>query len=163
VDDVDPITGAVSFVDSQMCLTVWPAFPAAATHIFETVQDSAQGRAQGEAASTHGSEDDPNDDQPDAVTGMVLKNGKFKCNRRECTRTTFSRTHELRRHYITVHARQKPEFWCRVQFCSRSAVAGGKAFHRKYRLQDHMRKIHNREIRMTNAPGATEGSSVVAR
>lgn len=142
MDDVDSIMGAVSFVDSQMSLTSWPAFPATATQMFETVQDSAQGHAQGEAASTHGSEDDPNDDQPDAVIGMVLRHGKFKCNRRECTLTTFSRTAELRRHYTTVHARQKPEFWCRELFCARSAASNGRPFPRKDKLRDHVQKMH---------------------
>ncbi|KAF2827047.1 hypothetical protein CC86DRAFT_370118 [Ophiobolus disseminans] len=92
------------------------------------------------------SPEDSSEDEPTnnvAQIGIVLANGKYKCNLLECAHKKFSRPAELRRHHDTIHAALKPEFWCRVPFCPRSAAAGGKAFRRKYRLQDHMRKLHN--------------------
>jgi hypothetical protein len=83
-------------------------------------------------------------DDPNTAIGTALKNGTFKCNNILCANKSFKRPAELRRHYNTIHATQKPEFWCEVMFCNRSAAAGGKPFHRKYRLQAHMRTMHNR-------------------
>ncbi|KAF1843039.1 uncharacterized protein K460DRAFT_258993, partial [Cucurbitaria berberidis CBS 394.84] len=70
--------------------------------------------------------------------GTVLVNGKFECNQRQCSSKTFGRPAELRRHYATIHAVQKPEFWCHIVSCERS-----KPFSRKDKLTDHVRKAHD--------------------
>jgi hypothetical protein len=88
--------------------------------------------------SSHSSESDS-----DIAIGTAMKNGQYKCVNALCSRRSFKRPAELKRHYHTTHAVEKPEFWCEVMFCSRSAAAGNKPFHRKYRLQDHIRKIHD--------------------
>lgn len=77
------------------------------------------------------------------VIGSMLLNGKFKCSQRECVKKTFKRAAELRRHHNTVHSTQKPEFWCLISSCERSAASGTKPFSRKDKQGDHMRKMHN--------------------
>ena len=74
--------------------------------------------------------------------GIVLMNRKFKCSERQCGSKTFNRPAELRRHYLTIHASQKPEFWCHVPACNRSAALGIKSFSRKDKLEEHIRKSH---------------------
>ncbi|KAF2824778.1 hypothetical protein CC86DRAFT_266303, partial [Ophiobolus disseminans] len=68
--------------------------------------------------------------------------GKFKCLEQRCSRKTFNRQAELRRHYDTTHAPRKPEYWCRVASCQRSHANGGYPFPRRDKLRDHMRKVH---------------------
>jgi hypothetical protein len=76
--------------------------------------------------------------------GTVLYDGKFKCNMpmARCSRATFGRMHELRRHYDTVHVAMR-QFWCVEPFCERTAAAGGKPFPRLDKLRDHERKKHH--------------------
>jgi hypothetical protein len=84
------------------------------------------------------------DDDSDAAMGTALKNGLFKCILKQCADITFKRPAELKRHYNTIHAAQKPEFWCNVPSCDRSVAAGGRPFHRKDKLQDHVQRKHER-------------------
>ena len=83
-------------------------------------------------------------DTEDTVTniGSVLNNGKFICDHMDCVGRTFTRQAELRRHHTTLHAANKPEFWCRVSTCRRSMGKGGKAFPRKDKLMAHVRSMH---------------------
>jgi hypothetical protein len=97
-----------------------------------------------EPASSESSSNDVDDSN--TAIGTVLNNGTFKCSVEQCAKKSFKRPAELKRHYNTTHAAQKPEFWCEELFCDRSAGIGGRPFHRKYRLHDHMRKIHGREV-----------------
>jgi len=83
-------------------------------------------------------------DVEDAIAriGSVLSNGKFMCEDKKCTGRTFGRRAELQRHYETIHAVNKPNFWCRVSTCPRSINQGGEAFNRKDKLMAHIRTIH---------------------
>jgi hypothetical protein len=83
-------------------------------------------------------------DDPNTMIGSFHHNGKFKCLEPRCARKTFNRQAELRRHYDTIHAPRKPEYWCRVASCQRSQANGGYPFPRRDKLRDHMRKIHGR-------------------
>jgi hypothetical protein len=74
--------------------------------------------------------------------GSVLSNGKFVCEAKGCESQTFARQAELRRHHTTLHAANKPDFWCQVPTCRRSMIGGGKAFHRKDKLAAHVRSMH---------------------
>jgi hypothetical protein len=104
----------------------------------------------------------PNDDSDQAI-GTALKNGRYKCNVETCAKTSFKRPAELKRHYNTIHAVQKPEFWCEVLFCERSLAgaagiaAGGQPFHRKYRLQAHMQKVHHDGVNVGSSEDMTDG------
>ncbi|KAH7350405.1 hypothetical protein BKA66DRAFT_541164 [Pyrenochaeta sp. MPI-SDFR-AT-0127] len=80
-----------------------------------------------------------------AAIGIVLRNGKFKCNEVQCANKTFSRPAELKRHHNTAHAARKPEFWCAIPSCKRSAaIEGGTPFPREDKLRDHVQKVHDR-------------------
>ena len=83
-------------------------------------------------------------DDSNTVIGTFRHNGKFKCIEPRCARKTFNRQAELRRHYDTIHAPRKPEYWCRVATCPRSRANGGYPFPRRDKLRDHMRKVHGR-------------------
>ena len=85
-------------------------------------------------------------DDSNTTIGTVLINGTFKCSMIKCATRSFKRPAELKRHYNTTQAARKPEYWCGELLCDRSAGLGGRPFHRKYRLHDHMRKIHGREV-----------------
>lgn len=109
----------------------------------------AQGHiAVGNATTFHPGTSDSDDS--DTAIGTALKNGRFKCNMPQCATKSYKRPAELRRHYNTRHAADKPEFWCEVLHCDRSAGTGGRPFHRKYRLQDHMRKLHGGRVEMSS-------------
>lgn len=85
------------------------------------------------------------DQGPAAAIGTVMYNGRFKCNMpaRRCSRATFGRMNELRRHYDTVHVVANP-VWCVEPLCVRTLAAGGKPFPRLDKLRDHERKVHHR-------------------
>lgn len=74
--------------------------------------------------------------------GSVLNNGKFMCDYERCAGQTFSRQAELRRHHTTIHAFNKPNFWCPHTSCRRSMSGGGEAFHRKDKLTAHIQSMH---------------------
>lgn len=112
-------------------------------------QDSLDPVTAQTATTVHVSPSDGDNDS-DAAIGIVLKNGRFKCNMAQCADKSHGRTAELRRHYDTTHATKKPEFWCQVLHCDRSAAVGGQPFHRKYRLQDHMRNLHGGRVEMSD-------------
>jgi hypothetical protein len=82
-----------------------------------------------------------NVDEAATRIGSVLNNGKFMCDDKGCADLTFGRQAELRRHYATFHAINKPNFWCQVSFCQRSKK-GGVPFHRKDKLISHIRSVH---------------------
>lgn len=77
-----------------------------------------------------------------AKIGSVLSNGKLVCDAEGCKSLTFGRQAELRRHHTTLHATNKPNFWCQVPNCRRSANLGGRAFHRKDKLAAHVKSMH---------------------
>lgn len=81
----------------------------------------------------------------DAVAriGSVLSNGRFVCDVEGCGAQTFARQAELRRHHTTLHATNKPNFWCHVPTCRRSISRGREAFHRKDKLVAHVRSMHS--------------------
>jgi hypothetical protein len=83
-------------------------------------------------------------DVEDAVTkiGSLLSNGTFVCDDERCAGRTFARQAELRRHHTTIHAANKPSFWCHVPTCQRSMSGGGSAFHRKDKLMAHVQSMH---------------------
>jgi len=97
------------------------------------------------AADASSSVDTADDEAPGNVVriGHVLENGKYTCVLGTCARKTFNRPADLRRHHSTIHAIQRPQFWCTVSTCPRSAAAGGQAFRRRYRLHHHVRKMHS--------------------
>jgi hypothetical protein len=133
-------------VHHQARISSTPAqYPAVSSESYSQVVDIQRTRhtTLSDQASTEESSIDSDSDQD---IGAVLKNGKYRCNVLACAEKIYKRPAELRRHYNTIHAAQKPEFWCQVMFCNRSAAAGGKTFHRKYRLQDHMRKMHADQV-----------------
>ncbi|KAH7110528.1 hypothetical protein B0J11DRAFT_586114 [Dendryphion nanum] len=77
-----------------------------------------------------------------ARIGSVLDNGQFVCDDEVCAGRTFARQADLRRHHTTLHATDKPNFWCHVSLCRRSMGGGGEAFHRKDKLMAHVRSMH---------------------
>jgi hypothetical protein len=77
-----------------------------------------------------------------ARIGYVLDNGHFVCDDQVCVGRTFARQADLRRHYTTLHAANKPNFWCHVSACRRSIGGGREAFHRKDKLKAHVRSMH---------------------
>ncbi|KAH8702998.1 hypothetical protein GQ44DRAFT_692794 [Phaeosphaeriaceae sp. PMI808] len=84
-------------------------------------------------------------DVEDVITriGSVLSNGKFICDNERCAGRTFARRADLKRHHTTLHAVNKPNFWCQVPSCSRSMSARGGAFHRKDKLMAHVWNMHH--------------------
>ncbi|KAF2736993.1 hypothetical protein EJ04DRAFT_399166, partial [Polyplosphaeria fusca] len=68
---------------------------------------------------------------------------KFVCDVEGCGGQTFARHAELRRHHTTLHASNKPNFWCHVTTCQRSMSGGGRAFHRKDKLVAHVQSMHS--------------------
>jgi hypothetical protein len=85
----------------------------------------------------------PKVDDVVARIGSVLSNGRFVCDAEGCEIQTFARQAELKRHHTTLHAANKPTFWCQVSTCRRSMTGGGKAFHRKDKLAAHVRSMHS--------------------
>lgn len=75
--------------------------------------------------------------------GSVLSDGKLVCDLNICAGTTFARLADLKRHHITLHAVNKPSFWCHVLGCRRSVGGSGGAFRRKDKLNAHVRKEHS--------------------
>ncbi|KAH8723292.1 hypothetical protein GQ44DRAFT_570872, partial [Phaeosphaeriaceae sp. PMI808] len=67
---------------------------------------------------------------------------KFMCDDERCAGRTFVRQADLRRHHTTLHATNKPNFWCHVALCRRNMSVGGEAFHRKDKLMAHIRSVH---------------------
>jgi hypothetical protein len=81
-------------------------------------------------------------DSPDTVIGSMYHSGRFKCLHPGCARKSFGRQAELKRHHETIHATQKPAYWCRVPSCERSRARGGYPFTRRDKLNDHVRAMH---------------------
>jgi hypothetical protein len=129
------------FLTSENFLATWVPMPESDGQISKMTEQSRQNAIDQEPLAADLA---PQDDDSDAAIGTALKNGKFKCILERCARKTFKRQAELRRHYKTIHAAQKPEFWCNVLSCDRSVAAGGRPFHRKDKLQDHVQRMHER-------------------
>jgi hypothetical protein len=83
---------------------------------------------------------------PETVIGSVLKNGRLTCSNPLCTGKSFGRQAELNRHYDTTHAAYKPEFWCPVTTCRRSACLGIRSFPRIDKLKSHIESVHGSEV-----------------
>jgi hypothetical protein len=75
--------------------------------------------------------------------GFVLSNGRLMCNHEKCAGRSFARKAELKRHYTTLHAHSKPNFWCPFPACPRSEHRGDNAFHRKDKMTSHVRSMHS--------------------
>ena len=128
---------------SQESALPTPNAPLSTLQIFEYGSadrpvDMTQDQSQTSSTVTHTS------DTEDTVTkiGSVLNNGKFACDYEECVGRTFTRQAELRRHHTTLHAANKPRYWCWAPTCRRSMGRGGKAFPRKDKLMAHVRSMH---------------------
>lgn len=93
-----------------------------------------------EYGEEHNEEDD-DDIEDDEAIGVYLKNGKLGCPQPSCNARRFGRLAELKRHYETFHAVQKPQYWCEFDWCSRGRD-GIKPFNRQDKRRDHMRNIH---------------------
>jgi hypothetical protein len=65
-----------------------------------------------------------------------------------CKHKAFTRWYDLRRHYAGTHSNDGPAFWCHVDGCERSEIQGGRAFPRKDKLSDHVRKAHRGDERV---------------
>jgi hypothetical protein len=91
--------------------------------------------------------DSEGDVDSETVIGFVLGNGRFRCQDRCCRHKTFRRLAELRRHYESTHAK-KLAFWCGVPSCDRSRGLGQRPFHRKDKLNNHVRAMHGSEVWM---------------
>jgi len=76
----------------------------------------------------------------DPIIGTTRLRGSIRCQYLGCT-STFGRRTELRRHHRTLHAVQRPEFWCSEPSCGRSE--GGRPFHRSDKMREHERKKHH--------------------
>jgi hypothetical protein len=98
-------------------------------------------------------------DDTNAPIGFALNSGTFKCNVNQCAHKCFSRFADLQRHYRTTHALQKPAYHCEFVFCERSAAAGGEPFRRRYRLQNHLNKMHPQAADPRDSIVAIEGES----
>jgi hypothetical protein len=72
------------------------------------------------------------------ATGTYL----FQCCHRACSHTSFRRVYDVSRRHDSKHATARPQFWCTVGGCDRSAVVGDRPFPRKDKLKDHVRKVH---------------------
>jgi len=147
-----------NILSERVLMTDWPAVLETSTPAPSSDRMVLASQLQARAADSEDSEDASDDDVSDNVAriGIVLANSKYKCNLLQCAHKTFNRPAELRRHHSTIHATQRPEFWCTVSSCTRSAAGGGEAFRRKYRLRDHMRKVHN-----GGGPSGTTGAAQV--
>ena len=75
-----------------------------------------------------------------ATVGAIRPRRGIECQHPDCT-STFGRAAERNRHYRTLHALRKPEFWCSDPTCERSR--GGRAFTRSDKLREHERKRHH--------------------
>ena len=111
----------------------------------DVVCTEQQGRGSRTAVDTTDAIDatDDNDDGTVTFIGSVLSNGKYACNNESCSGQTFGRPWELRRHHTTLHAADKPSFWCHDPACHRSAGGGGEAFHREDKLTAHVKSMHS--------------------
>lgn len=54
---------------------------------------------------------------------------------------TFTRHADLKRHIDTVHGK-KTSHWCPMEGCPRAEADGNKAFPRKDKRDEHVRKVH---------------------
>jgi hypothetical protein len=142
--------GGYGFADS------WPYMPAASAQPCHDGFITAHEQGEAFTAEHESGEEDEIEEEDETgnrssaalpalvpAIGTVLYNGKFKCNMpmRRCSRATFGRMHELRRHYDTVHVAMR-QFWCVEPLCERTAAAGGKPFPRLDKLRDHERQKH---------------------
>jgi hypothetical protein len=165
----DPeLLGSDLNADHQTRTRLAPAkFPATLTEPFGQAVASGEQTRQTQQNNSHcdsfTADDSTPDDDSNQAIGTALKNGRYKCIMQACANISFKRPTELRRHYNTIHAVQKPEFWCEVEFCERSlagaagVAAGGQPFHRRYRLQAHMQKVHHDGFNTGSSEDMTDG------
>jgi hypothetical protein len=72
----------------------------------------------------------------------------FKCHDPKCANLTFGRSYEMKRHYNGAHATAPTIYWCEVEGCPRSKVAGDRPFPRKDKVKDHFESVHGGETEM---------------
>ena len=84
------------------------------------------------------------------MIGFIFGNGEasedqYKCRAPACSRLTFGRLAELKRHNACRHGGHDgklPQFWCPVEKCERSKTGQGGAFPRKDKMFDHLSRMH---------------------
>jgi hypothetical protein len=86
-------------------------------------------------------------ERPNRMIGNIYRQDDsdeyiFMCHSPSCNHKTFTRWYDLRRHHDGTHSNEGPTFWCQVNGCECSNVEGGRAFPRKDKLNDHVRKMH---------------------
>ncbi|KAH7406457.1 hypothetical protein DE146DRAFT_391989 [Phaeosphaeria sp. MPI-PUGE-AT-0046c] len=115
------------------------------THVSRQPSPSAvfHTEQQGRGSRTTITEVDDDDDEAVTRIGYVLSNRKFVCNHQRCVGQSFGRLTELKRHQTTLHAANKPNFWCHEPTCPRSVGGGDKPFHRKDKLAAHVNSMHS--------------------
>jgi hypothetical protein len=120
--------------------------PFFSAHDFLVTQDNAYGvNPTTSAVSMLGSPSTSlSEVETDMIIGTIRLSGDIRCYHLGCTRT-FGRLTELRRHYTTSHAVQRPEYWCSQPTCDRS-MAGGRPFHRRDKMREHERRVHHRGV-----------------
>jgi hypothetical protein len=97
-------------------------------------------------SKTHSADTMNQEQDPETVIGSVLKNGRLTCSNPLCTGKSIGRQAELNRHYYTTHAAYKPEFWCPVTTCRRSACFGIRSFPRIDKLKSHVESVNGSEV-----------------
>jgi hypothetical protein len=80
----------------------------------------------------------------DTIIGTIRLSGEIMCQHSGC-KQPFGRLAELKRHYTTSHAVEKPEYWCSQPMCDRGMV-GGRPFYRRDKMRDHERSVHHRNV-----------------
>lgn len=72
---------------------------------------------------------------------------KIKCEQPECTRKSFNRPTDLRRHIKSKHRGEDTKIWCPAPNCLRNLACGLKPYAkvRKDKLLEHIRRKHRLE------------------
>ncbi|KAF2477716.1 uncharacterized protein BDR25DRAFT_206593, partial [Lindgomyces ingoldianus] len=85
------------------------------------------------------------------IQAHIMEDGTIQCAKGECRGLSFGRTADFRRHHNQQHARNRAEYWCTFDDCSRSYVPGGgktRSFGtRKDKRDEHLRNVHGADTR----------------
>lgn len=83
---------------------------------------------------------------PQQVLGLILNSSSgghlYSCHFPSCDHRTFARLQELKRHHTAYHLTPRPEFWCPISWCDRSAQRGLNPFPRKDKRDEHHMRVH---------------------
>jgi hypothetical protein len=61
----------------------------------------------------------------------------FRCDYPDCRNLSFNRAADFHRHFVQLHAPEKPEYWCTIPGCTRE-----EPFSRKDKMLDHAKTRH---------------------